>query len=109
MSADEPQIPDWPPCKDWQRCHGCLKWCVVCGDVSATCTFDGCMSHTCERCGCWPAAVSDMTCEGCLVSETIEWLEAKMLRHAEHGEDELERGTLRELDKLLAHIGQRRP
>lgn len=96
-------------CDNWQRCHGPQRWCDLCGDVGALCTHEGCSSHTCETCGLWPLKLSDMTCESCLVQETIEWLEAKMLKHAERGEEELERGTHRELTKLLDHIGQKKP
>jgi len=36
---------DADPCPGAGRCHGCLKWCNTCGDVSDVCDFAGCDAH----------------------------------------------------------------
>lgn len=38
-------------CPGFGACHGCLKWCVVCGDVSETCDDTNCDQHSvCPGC-----------------------------------------------------------
>ena len=50
------EIPTYPyeisqfECSGDGKCHGCLKWCDSCGDVSATCHAEECDAHRCNRC-----------------------------------------------------------
>jgi hypothetical protein len=38
-------------CAGAGRCHGCMCWCDVCGDVGDVCHARGCMRHWCMSCG----------------------------------------------------------
>lgn len=41
-----------PDCAGHGKCHGCLSWCVVCGDVFDICDSPRCDTHApCDICG----------------------------------------------------------
>ncbi len=41
-----------PDCTGPGNCHGCLKWCNVCGDVDDVCDDRTCDAHApCDTCG----------------------------------------------------------
>lgn len=44
---DSPRRPDG--CEGFGRCHGTMRWCDDCGDVSRTCNDKGCDVHQLER------------------------------------------------------------
>jgi hypothetical protein len=40
-----PRITEESVCTGYGHCHGCLKWCEYCGDVSDMCDCDRCDAH----------------------------------------------------------------
>lgn len=38
-------------CRGENACHGCMSWCLYCGDVQHTCQFPTCQTHHCAG-GC---------------------------------------------------------
>lgn len=98
-------IDEWN-CPGEGKCHGCLCWCDLCGDVGEVCDASGCMRHRCTQCdGVLTADQKEFgvdfglegMCFDCLVAETMR--KALLFDH-----DEVRAGERRrsEIDRWLA-------
>ena len=50
-------------CPGLGNCHGAMKWCDVCGDVTHVCDQRGCDVHACPACGAGKDEPHSVDCE----------------------------------------------
>lgn len=83
-------------CAGQGRCHGCIKWCYACDDVSTTCDAEQCDQHRCARCNVLLTHADNESesdwhkwCLGCHETSRHEKWESSMLAFAAAGCDEV--------------------